>query len=110
MSRGRLIRPLKATFAQLDTAAIGTATNYDDELREVKKTDSNSDGIGETQRVEKAELTIDVQIESNSEERQRIERGVDLGGMHGAYYLIKALMSIDNRPRQMSLYSVAAAI
>ncbi len=72
MSRGRLIRPLKATFAQLDTAAIGTATNYDDEFREVKKVDSDSDGIGETERVEKAELTIDVQVETNTEERQRM--------------------------------------
>ncbi len=71
MSRGRLIRPLKATFALLDTAAISTAGNYDDEFREVRKTDSNADGIGETQRVEKAEIVINVQVESNRQELQR---------------------------------------
>lgn len=72
MSRGRLIRPMKATFAQLDTVAIEAATNFDDDFGEVKKVDTDADGIGETQRLEKAELVVlNVQVESSIQEQER---------------------------------------
>ena len=78
MYRGRLIRPLVATIAPLDTAAIDTAGNYDDVFREVKKTDTDSDGIGETQRVEGTPYTLQVQVETSLQENQRMAGTGDL--------------------------------
>lgn len=73
MARGRLIRPLVATIAPLDTAAIEAAGDFDDDFREVVKEDNvGADGIGETQRKEGATFTLKVQVESDLQEIQRI--------------------------------------
>lgn len=73
MSRGRLIRPLVATIAPLDTVAIEAAGDYDDDFNEVVKKDNvGDDGIGETQRKEGTAFTLKVQQESDLQEMQRI--------------------------------------
>lgn len=72
MPRGRLIYPMLATIARLDTVANEAAGNYDDDFREPIKRDSNADGLGEEQREEQAEIQIKAQIETDRGELQRL--------------------------------------
>lgn len=61
----------RAELAQLDTVAIETAGSYDNVYREVTKRDTDGDGIGESQRLEKMPIQIRCQVEDNIWEELR---------------------------------------
>lgn len=65
---GGLIWPSKVVIAQLDTNAIRAASGFDDDFREYTLVDSDSDGIGEAQRIEKAHITLSAQIATRHHE------------------------------------------
>ena len=69
--RGRLIFQFRAEVERVDTDAIRTAGDYDDDFREVVKVDGDGDGIGETQRVYRAADTVPCQVEPDSWETLR---------------------------------------
>lgn len=60
--RGRLIQIFRATFARLDTDATETAGRYDEDFREIRKVDTDGDGIGDTGRIEHPEITLNCQL------------------------------------------------
>ena len=64
--RGRLIFRFYATIAPLDTDGINDAGNFDRTFRTVKKVDTDGDGIGETQRLEKAQISVPCQVEDKA--------------------------------------------
>lgn len=61
--RGRLIQRFRATIKRLDTAATGTSPGYDSVFREVVRTDTDGDGIGEPGRAYHPEEVITVQMD-----------------------------------------------
>jgi hypothetical protein len=63
--RGRLIFRFLAQFYPLDTAAIEAGGYYDEDFGSISKTDSDSDGIGESNRQEGTAYTIPCQVEDN---------------------------------------------
>ena len=72
---GRAIFPSRIIIAQLDTAAIRAAGNYDDDLREIKRVDADGDGIGEEQREEVDEIVVMGQVATRGFERQDQQPG-----------------------------------
>lgn len=70
--RGRLIQIFRATFARLDTEATELAGRYDEDFREIRRVDTDGDGIGDDGRVEHAEETIDCQLGSRTLEALRM--------------------------------------
>lgn len=76
MSRGRLIRPLTAEIARVDPATMISSSNYDRHFRNIKKVDSDGDGIGERTRAEFPLLQVQAQIEvANQEQRAMTASG-----------------------------------
>ena len=67
-----------AIIAQLDPVTIEAGDFYDDDFGEVKKVDGDADGIGETQRKEKASVSVPVQMETDQFELRRMVAGGDL--------------------------------
>jgi hypothetical protein len=63
--RGRLVFRFLAQFYPLDTAAIEAGGYYDEDFGSISKTDSDSDGIGESNRQEGTAYTIPCQVEDN---------------------------------------------
>jgi hypothetical protein len=64
---------LWADIARLDTVATEAAGGYDDDFRETTISDTNDDGVGDTEgRVESAEISVKVQIEPDRQELQRM--------------------------------------
>ncbi len=59
---GDLLWPQIVVIRRLDTNAVRVASNYDDDFKEYVLVDSDADGVGEAQRVEKPELKIRAQI------------------------------------------------
>jgi hypothetical protein len=78
MPRGKLIYPMSAEIARLDTATMDANARYHDGWREPEKEDLSGDGIGEEQRDEFDTITIRGQIEHDREELQRMTRGGDI--------------------------------
>jgi hypothetical protein len=73
MARGRLLFWLWADIARLDTEATATAGGYDDDFRETTLTDTDADGVGDTEgRVESADISIKAQLETDRQELQRM--------------------------------------
>lgn len=70
--RGRLIQIFRATFARLDTEATETAGRYDEDFREIRRVDTDNDGIGDEGRIEHAEETVDCQLGSRTLEALRM--------------------------------------
>lgn len=66
--RPGLIWPSRVVIAQLDTNATRAASGYDDDFREFTLVDGDGDGIGEAQRVEKAEVTLMAQVATRHHE------------------------------------------
>lgn len=76
--RGRLIFPMFVTVAQLDTAAIETADNYDEDYHTTKLVDTNADGKGEPTREDDDEIEFKAQIENDMEELQKMTKSGDV--------------------------------
>lgn len=79
--RGRLIFPMTAVVAKLDTAATSAAGGYDPILREVVLVDTNGDGIGEPLRKEMGAPTytrFPAQVENDKDEMQRMTGAGDI--------------------------------
>lgn len=74
--RGRLIQRFKAEFARLDTTATAIAGFYDEDFREVLRTDATGDGVGVVQRQEHPVVILPCQIGSRTfEELQAHDLG-----------------------------------
>lgn len=78
--RGRLIFPMTAVVATLDTEATEAAGGYDDVMQEVVYTDTDDDGIGETLRQEDGPdyTTFPAQVENDKDEMQRMVASGDV--------------------------------
>lgn len=63
-SRGFLICKFLAEWARLDSSGTRSAGGYDDDFLEINKTDTDGDGIGESNRVDHSLVRIPCQIES----------------------------------------------
>ena len=64
--RGRLIQRFLAELARLDTSATRSAGGYDDDFREVTRTDSDGDGIGDFNRQEHAAIMVPCQVNNRT--------------------------------------------
>ena len=65
---GGLIWPSRVVIARLDTDATRAAGGYDDDFNEFVRVDSDGDGIGEDQRLEKGEIRLNAQIATRRHE------------------------------------------
>lgn len=66
------------TVAPLDTQATSAAGGYDPDYRTTCLTDGDGDGIGETDRIEGADIEFKAQIENDMEEMQKMVKTGDL--------------------------------
>ena len=69
--RGRLIFKFLAEVKRVDTSSIQSSGDYDSDFREVKKVDTDSDGIGETKIQYHTADLIPCQVEPSSWEAVR---------------------------------------